>query len=163
MKTLNHRIRRLEEIEAIKRLKAEYCAYCDDAYNPDGIASLFVPQGVWDGGFMGRFEGADAIREHFAGVSRIMEFAIHHVMNPIISLDSQNLNAASGRWYLWQPCTETTRGTTALWLAARYEETYRKTGEEWRFVTMTVNPRLFAPYEQGFAEIPFLAGGPKDA
>ena len=161
--TLEARIQRLEEIEAIKRLKAEYCAFCDDAYNPEGIASLFVPEGIWDGGFMGRFEGVDAIREHFTGVSDIIGFAIHHVMNPIISLDVTNLNSGSGRWYLWQPCTQTTRQTTALWLAATYEESYRKTGNEWRFVEMRVHPRLFAPYEQGWAEVPFMAGGPREA
>ncbi|HIC33375.1 MAG TPA: hypothetical protein EYO78_01125, partial [Gammaproteobacteria bacterium] len=75
MKTLEQRLQRLEDVEAIKVLKAEYCAYCDDHYDPDGIASLFVEHGVWDGGFMGRFEGTEAIRDHFAGVSSIMGFA----------------------------------------------------------------------------------------
>ena len=39
----------LEDIEAIKILKTRYGYYCDDSYNPDGISSLFVEDGVWDG------------------------------------------------------------------------------------------------------------------
>ena len=112
MTTLEERVQRLEDIEAIKVLKAEYCAYCDDHYDPDGIASLFVEHGVWDGGFMGRFEGNEAIREHFAGVSSIMGFAIHHVTNPLITIVENDPDAANGQWYLWQPCTQTPRKNT---------------------------------------------------
>ena len=36
------RLRRLEDIEAIKRLKARYCAACDDGYDPDRLAALFT-------------------------------------------------------------------------------------------------------------------------
>ena len=50
IEALAQRLQVLEDIEAIKRLKARYCAFCDDGYNPDGIAGLFVEDGVWDGG-----------------------------------------------------------------------------------------------------------------
>ena len=43
------KIQRLEDIEAIRNLKAKYCAFCDDGYDADGIASLFVDDGIWDG------------------------------------------------------------------------------------------------------------------
>ncbi len=38
MLSLEDRIQKLEDIEAINALKARYCAFCDDAYVPDGIA-----------------------------------------------------------------------------------------------------------------------------
>ena len=44
------RLTRLEDIEEIKQLKARYCAYCDDGYDPNGIAALFTEDGIWDGG-----------------------------------------------------------------------------------------------------------------
>ena len=157
--TLEERIQRLEDIEAIKGLKARYCAYCDHDYDADGIASLFVREGTWDGGFMGVFEGREAIRSHFARTSSIMGFAIHHVTNPLIDVAGDH---ATGQWYLWQPCTQTIKRDKALWLAARYHETYLRTDEGWRFVEMIVSPRMFAPYEQGWAEVPFMAGGPRD-
>ena len=46
---LAQRVARLEAIDEIKRLKARYCAYCDDDYDPEGIAGLFVEDGLWDG------------------------------------------------------------------------------------------------------------------
>ena len=49
---------------------------------------------------MGRFEGAEAIRDHFAGVSSIMGFAIHHVTNPLITIADDDPDAAKGQWYL---------------------------------------------------------------
>ena len=47
---LEARIRRLEDIEALKQLKARYCDRCDDNYDADGIAQLFTEDAVWDGG-----------------------------------------------------------------------------------------------------------------
>ena len=43
------RVEKLEAIEAIKHLKHEYCAYADDNFDPDGIASLFTEDAIWDG------------------------------------------------------------------------------------------------------------------
>ena len=59
---LQNRVRILEDAEAIRNLKARYAAYCDDNYNPDKIAELFVEDAVWESGSLGRFEGREAIR-----------------------------------------------------------------------------------------------------
>ena len=158
MRSIEERLQKLEDEAAIKVLKAHYCEHCDNQYDPDGIASLFIEQGVWDGGFMGRFEGREAIREHFKGVSSVMGFAIHHVTNPIIEVDG---DTATGQWYLWQPCTQTKR-ETGIWLAARYLETYVRSTDGWRFDQMIIHPRMFAPYEGGWAETTFIQGGPRD-
>ena len=50
MATLEERIQRLEDIEAIKNLKARYAAVCDDKYNPEEAIKLFTEDAVWDGG-----------------------------------------------------------------------------------------------------------------
>jgi hypothetical protein len=157
MASIEQRLRRLEDEAAIKVLKARYCEFCDNDYDPDGIASLFIETGVWDGGFMGRFEGREAIRTHFQGTSTVMGFAIHHVTNPIIEIDT---DTASGQWYLWQPCTQT-KSNRGIWLAARYRETYKRTDAGWRFDQMIIDPKMFAPYEGGWAETTFVAGGPR--
>ena len=87
----------LESIEAIKRLKHEYCAYCDAGYDPDGIASQFVEDGVWDGGeAFGRYEGREAIRAFFAGVSSQIVFAGHLVMNTSASTWTWTTTARAG-------------------------------------------------------------------
>ncbi len=68
------KIQRLEDIEAIRNLKARYCAFCDDAYDPDGIASLFVEDGIWEGGIRvrGKYEGREAIKSYFTGTSSLI-------------------------------------------------------------------------------------------
>ncbi len=154
MTSIEDRLRKLEDESEIKILKANYCAYCDDNYDADGIASLFIEKGLWDGAFMGRFEGREAIRAHFQGVTEVMRFAIHHVMNPIIEIDG---DWAKGQWYLWQPCMGG-RKNRGLWFAARYRETYCRTEEGWRFNEMIIDPKMYAPYEGGWAENRFVTG-----
>ena len=40
---LEKRVQALEDVNAIRNLKAQYAAYCDDHYNPDGIAASSPP------------------------------------------------------------------------------------------------------------------------
>ena len=51
------RITVLEDIEAIKQLKARYCAVCDDDHNHDMITTLFAADGIWEGADVGRHGG----------------------------------------------------------------------------------------------------------
>ena len=56
--TLEERIQRLEDIEAIRRLKHRCMAYADDGYDAESIVTLITPDAVWDGGeAFGRQEG----------------------------------------------------------------------------------------------------------
>ncbi len=149
---LEERIQRLEDIEAIKQLKAEYCAYCDDGYNPEGIAKLYLEDAVWDGGPFGRYEGRDAIRKFFEAAPEGISFAIHNVMNPRIEVDGDR---ATGIWYLLQPMT-TAKGEQALWLTAVYRDRYRKVGGAWMFEHVDIEVRFLSPHEDGWAKTPML-------
>lgn len=149
---LEARVRRLEDIEALKQLKARYAAYCDADYDADRLAPLFTADAVWDGGAMGRYEGREAIRAFFASASRAVPFAIHHVSNPILEIDGDR---ATGRWYLWQPCTFA-QGDQALWMAGRYDDVYRRESDGWRFAHVTVELRMLSPYEAGWARTPMI-------
>ena len=53
---LEQRIAQLEDIEAIKKLKANYCLHVDHA-NEEGWVALFTEDAVWDSDKFGRFEG----------------------------------------------------------------------------------------------------------
>ena len=58
---LQKRVARLADIEKIKNLKARYC---DDNYDADGIASLFIEDGIFDGGLSRPVsEGREAVRQ----------------------------------------------------------------------------------------------------
>src|SRR5260370_38734254 len=99
---LTRRIQQIEDREAIKTLKHQYCAYCDDSYNPDGIAGLFVEDAVWDGGDFGRCVGREAIRKFFQRTPKMLSIAAHQVKNPHIKVDGDH---ATGDLKLLQPCT----------------------------------------------------------
>jgi hypothetical protein len=151
LEELARKIQLLEDIEAIKTLKHQYCAYCDDNYNPDGIAGLFVEDGVWEGGDFGRAEGREAIRNFFRRTPKIMSLAAHQVMNPIIKVEGER---ATGEWKLFQPCTlETREGPRAMWLAANYRDEYVRTPAGWCFRKLSVSSLFFTPYDQGWAKL----------
>lgn len=146
---IERRVTELEDLEAIRQLKARYCAACDDNYDADAIAALFTEDGVWDGAGFGRFEGRAAIREFFRTVPRRMAFAIHQVMNPIIEIDGER---ARGTWYLLSPCTLRRQGgERAYWMAAVYHDEYVKLGGGWLIKSLRGESRLWAPYERGWA------------
>lgn len=146
---LEARIQRIEDIEALKQLKYRYAEACDDDYDHERLAPLFTKDAVWDGGVMGRFEGRDAIRDFFAGCSKTVTFAIHHVLNPIIEVEGDR---ATGRWFLWEPIVFA-QGDAALWLAGRYDDRYVREEGLWRFERVTIDVRMLAPYEEGFAKV----------
>ena len=100
MEDLERRLRVMEDVEEIKRLKARYCAYCDDNYNATAIASLFTEDAVWDGGIRGRADGRQGIHDFFFQASQRLPFAIHMVMNPDIEV---NGDTATGSWYRSKP------------------------------------------------------------
>jgi hypothetical protein len=148
--TIAARLQGIEDIETIKQLKARYCAFCDDNYNPQGIASLFTQDGAWDGGDLGKAEGHVAIIKFFERAPSAFSFAIHHVMNSIIEVDGDR---ATGRWYLLQPLIRTRRdGEAAMWLAGRYEDEYVRIGREWKFKRLKFITHFLASYEEGWAK-----------
>lgn len=150
--SLGERVRRLEDIEAIKQLKARYAAYCDDDYDADGIASLFTKDGIWDGGQMGCYDGRKAIHDFFSVSDQVVPFAIHHVTNPLIEIDGDR---ATGRWYLWQPCTFAD-GNQSLWMAGTYNDVYVRHEDDWFFQHVVVTLRMLSPYEDGWARTPMI-------
>ena len=142
MADLEARIARIEDEAAIIRLKARYARFCDAGYDPEGIAGLFVPDGVWDGGeLFGRAEGSEGIRAFFAGASEHIPWALHFTLNPLIEV-APDRSTATGSWYLWQPCVRRRRsGDVLSWLAGTYADTYQRTEEGWRFRTVEVRAR----------------------
>ena len=151
LEDIETRLKVLEDMEAIKKLKARYCAYCDDNYDADSIANLFIEDAIWDGGMRGRVEGKEAIRNFFSTAPQRMSFAIHMVLNPIIEVDG---DTATGVWYLIQPCTFT-EGDQAVWGSARYNEEYVRVDGEWKFKNLNVTSFFWTPFDQGWVKARF--------
>ncbi len=154
LEDIEKRLKVVEDVEAIKKLKARYCAYCDDSFNVEGIVSLFAPDGIMDGGENGHAQGTENLKALYATAPGMFSFAIHMVLNPVIEV---NGDTASGSWYLLQPCTSPD-GKQAMWGSAKYDEEYVKLNGEWKFKRVKVNPIFWTPYDQGWAKAPFGGG-----
>ena len=150
---LERRVETLESVEAIKRLKHQYCAYCDDGYDPDGIAAQFVEDGIWDGGDdFGRYEGSEAIHAHFTRVSSQIVFAGHLVMNERIDVDLDS-DSARGQWWIIMPATIVMEGAkTAVWLLGEYDDRYVRRDGTWMFESLAVDIHFVKPHKDGWVE-----------
>jgi ketosteroid isomerase-like protein len=88
---------------AIERLVRTYADVCDLGYDPDRLAPLFTEDAVWASSSengtsdFGVYEGNDAIRTFFAGVSSQIVHAHHIVMSPEIDVVVPH-ERATGRW-----------------------------------------------------------------
>ena len=145
---LAQRITVLEDIEAIKKLKALYCDICDDDHNPDRITKIFADDGIWEGGGFGQAKGHAAIRKLFEGFKGLIEFSQHNIFNPRIEVNGER---AHGTWYLVGPFTFREKHD-ARWLACRYEDDYVKVNGEWKYQHLRAIIRVNAPYETGWAK-----------
>ncbi|MBW2396983.1 MAG: nuclear transport factor 2 family protein [Deltaproteobacteria bacterium] len=144
---LERRITRIEDIEAIKQLKARYCEICDDGHDPDRVTRIFAEDGAWRSG-PDKAEGHAAIRELFLGFQRRISYSQHMVMNPIIEVDGTEAHAV---WYFFG-CFTFRENNEARWLAARYHEDYVKLDGTWKIKRLRVRgPAMNARYDEGWA------------
>jgi len=147
---LEERITRLEDIEAIKQLKARYCEICDDNHNADRITSIFTEHAIWEGRGIGKATGHSELRALFKTFQQTISYSQHMVLNPIIEI---NGNTATGVWYFFGPFTFF-ENNQAKWQAARYFEDYEKTGETWKIKHLRIKgPGMSADYESGWAGV----------
>ena len=146
---LEARVRKLEDVEEIRLLKADYC-YAVDGGEIDPLMGRFTEDAVWDGGPMGRFEGRESIRDFMKRLPEQLSFALHWVMNPRIRVDG---DAATGTWYLVEPHTHAESGR-ALWGAGRYDERYVREDDMWKFQEIRLTPLFWTPYDQGWGVRP---------
>ena len=126
---LEKRLTVLQDIEAIKRLKAEYCDICDDAHNQDRMVAIFAEDGIWEGKGLWRAQGHADIRKRAKSFAERISFSQHNVFNPRIEV---NGNVAHGRWTFLGPFTFR-KGNRPIWLAAFYDDDFVKVDGVWKF------------------------------
>lgn len=146
LEELEKRVQVLEDLEAIKKLKAFYAKACDDKYNPELMMEVFTEDAVWDGGKeFGVYRGRKEICDFFRQVSGSIVFAVHYFMVPDITIEGDK---AYGQWYLWQACT--LEGNRAVWLAAYEDDKYEKIDGRWWQSEMKLTLLFETPYEKGW-------------
>ena len=153
LEKLAKRVQALEDIEAIKQLKATYAATCDDHYNPNKVEDLFTEDAVWDGGErFGKHTGHKQIKEFFIGVSKSLVFGAHFFLQPRITLTSPT--TAKANWYLWQ--TSTMANGKGVWICGLEDDEYRKGKDgKWRMSYMKLTLFYVTSYEDGWHKKPW--------
>ena len=100
----------------------------------------------------GKSVGREEIRKFFSGAAKLLPFALHYVMNPIIEVEGDK---AKGTWYLFQACTFA-EGNQAVWGAASYDDEYVKVGGEWKFQHLRASSHFWTPFDQGWVKKRFV-------
>ncbi|QXF82303.1 nuclear transport factor 2 family protein [Rhodococcus pyridinivorans] len=142
--SLLDRITHLEDLEAIRKLDAQYCRHLDDG-NWDALMELFTDDGEFDG--LSHPQGKEEMRTFFAGLADggLTSFW-HFITNLEIDLDGVR---ATVRSFLWQPCV--TDGTPAI-AAGRYNDEVVKVDGRWLYKVKQVRFHFFGPLEAGWDE-----------
>lgn len=152
--TLEQRLRRVEDYEAIRGLKAFYAHCADTKYTADHQrkpqeeidaltrrqVAVFTEDGIWDGGpQFGVRRGREEIYRHLRATG--WSFALHYFMSPAIDLHEDTAHAS---WMLWQPCT-LTEGNRAMLMSAVTEDDYIRTPDGWRMERMVFTLKFITP------------------
>ena len=146
---LEARIRALEDIETIKKLKYKYFR-CIDMGLWDEIGDCFAEDAVADYVPGMPLEGRAAIAKFFKeNVATAYSMRVHQGHNPEIELTSDT--TATGWWELdnFMVTAETNVG---LWIGAFYDDEYIKEKGEWKIKWTKVNFIFMSDIEKGWAK-----------
>jgi len=157
---IQQRLQKLEDVEAIRALKARYL-WCCDRKDPAGMRACFADGPVHiDYGAVGTFDRADALAKVFKDIGcHDYMVEMHHGMNPQIEVLDEA--TAKGKWSLHYFLINTrTKGLTQL--AGYYEDEYRKLKGEWRISRTKFVPTstLAMDLTEGTAKTLFAGGVP---
>lgn len=139
MSDLERRIERLEDIEAIRRLKWKYGLAADDRkdcrVNVDRTVELFAENGVWDNNRYGRVAGREAIRKFLSTAPARIEWSLHFLQDTCIDV-APDRRTARGRWYLLETArmaNPKTNKVETVWINGVYDDEFVRQGDAWLF------------------------------
>jgi hypothetical protein len=159
---LEQRVARLEDVEAIKRLKAKYAEYCDTGYRADKVASLFTDDAVWESNAFGTARGRDEIHAFIDQAGREMIFWAHHSMVCQYVDVAEDGQSAHGKWYLIEfatmPADDGSGGNEAVLITATYEDDLVKKDGEWRFQYVGATFHQVSNWDQAWVKQRFRGG-----
>jgi len=133
---LEQRIRRLEDREEIRALIARYCRTVDER-DIEGVAQLFTVDGIFES-IDGKIAatGRDAVVAQFHRRFAVLGPSNHFTHDAIVEFDDADENRACG-WV--NSHAEVVRNGAALLAALRYEDSYRREDQKWRFARRTLH------------------------
>jgi len=142
---LEQRIKRMEDIEAIKNLKNRYVFSIDTGRLEDAIAT-FSEKAVADYGVLGLYKGRKAIGDFLTAGST---FSVHHLHNPQIEIVTDT--TAKGTWEL-QAMIHLVATDKAYWMVGYYTDEYVKERGGWKQGKFQITWQTITEYEQGWVK-----------
>ena len=134
--SIEQRLQRLEDIEAIKQLIARYATAADHNGDPEMMAPCFTEDAVWNCEGIGHWETRDGIAQGLHEVSTTqLSWALHYMTQPIIEVADDG-QTATGNYYLWElakAVPEDGGPAQDTWIGGWYESKFRKEGGTWLF------------------------------
>jgi hypothetical protein len=143
--SLEQRVQRIEDIEAIKDVTARYAAAVSKGWNGKSIdlaaiPSIFAADARWESRDMGlAVDGADAIIADLPRSTSMVEFSMHAFLSPVIALHG---DTASGSWLMWI-ASVIDSDPRAVYMGA--DLTYTRTAPGWRIQTVDIHHGMRLP------------------
>ena len=155
---LEEKCQRLEDIEAIKQLKARYLNACD-RQDPEAVRDCFAEgEVIIDMSYFGYCENRDEFVDGIFVPRGCHDHVLdmHHCSNPEIEIRSGT--EARGTWALNYRNINTQDHTLTL-LSAFYHDEYRKLDGQWKITSSRTEYRtaLNCNYEPGTLEVQVAA------
>lgn len=150
------RIQRLEDIEAIKQLKARWGETIDAGLGVAKIIAMFAEDASIDIERYGQHQGRAALTAFFSETRFTWMF--HCFIPKVVEIADDGLSAR-GRWRLWELGTKpgaAPDGTgSPVWIGGDYDNDFVKIAGEWKFKTIRLKLAFITPYDQGWVKKPF--------
>ncbi len=128
--TLEQRIRRLEDIEDIRRLRNRYHA-CLNERRFDQTRALFTDDAIVELGYLARYEGIDAIDRGFRAMGERDRFFIKQFIHG----HDVEVNGDSGTGTSYLEARYGRYGVSYV-VAGRYDDVYARVNGVWKFKEM---------------------------
>jgi hypothetical protein len=145
--SLEARVARLEAINEIRGIMADYTHYSDTGWEGAGrdaqkMAALFAEDAA-----TGAAVGREAIANMCSTYWHTAKMSLHIAMNPKIEVDGET---AQGSWTGLVPLV--TPVGEALWVGGRYELQFVRRDGRWQISSMKFFTAFQTPYDEGFAK-----------
>ena len=155
--SVEQRLQRLEDIEAIKQLIARYMMAADKNGDPGLMEPCFTEDAVWNAEGIGRWEGRDSVVQGLHETStKVLSWALHYATQPIIEVAGDG-QTATGEYYLWElakAVQEDGSPDQDTWIGGWYESRFRKEGGDWKFTHIELILKLLSPADAPTWETP---------
>ncbi len=155
--SLEQRITRLEDFEAIKVLIASFSRGADAKCDPVILRPLFCDDAVFDIGQFGTLEGGDHIVDQMHNNTDIgFNWTLHFLVSPIIEIH-EDFKTATCFYYLWETATHhKIKGNEECYLIGGWYEAIavKEADNKWRFKHLKLTVKLMSPYTEGWRDVP---------